>query len=141
MPQTLFTILNDEEISPATRPAIKEIKKQKNHFEVDVLITLWPKLSKSPKLSQTVEVDSIKPSNEEIEEQIERIKSQFAEVSKVERPLNSGDYAMINLSATKNGSEVRRILPINDYLVRTWKQLINTSSMDSKIRRCMLRVQ
>ena len=84
MPQTLFTILNDEEISPATRPAIKEIKKQKNHFEVDVLITLWPKLSKSPKLSQTVEVDSIKPSNEEIEEQIERIKSQFAEVSKVE---------------------------------------------------------
>lgn len=131
LPQTLFTILNDEEISPATRPAIKEIKKQKNHFEVDVLITLWPKLSKSPKLSQTVEVDSIKPSNEEIEEQIERIKSQFAEVSKVERPLNLGDYAMMNLSATKNGSEVKDFT-YNDYLYEVGSGSL-TPALDSKL--------
>src|SRR5210317_862794 len=131
LPQTLFTILNDEEISPATRPAIKEIKKQKNHFEVDVLITLWPKLSKSQKLSQTVEVDSIKPSNEEIEEQIERIKSQFAEVSKVERPLNSGDYAMMNLSATKNGSEVKDFT-YNDYLYEVGSGSL-TPALDSKL--------
>ena len=115
LPQTLFSILNDEEISPATRPAIKEIKKEKSHFDVNVLITLWPTLSKLPKLSQTVEVDSIAPTDEEIADQIERIKSQFAEVSKVERPLNSGDYAMMNLSATKNGVEVKDFT-YNDYL-------------------------
>ena len=32
LPENLFTILKDEEISPATRPAIKEIKKKKEFF-------------------------------------------------------------------------------------------------------------
>ena len=131
LPATLFSILNDEEISPATRPAIKEIKKQQNYFDVDVLITLWPKLSKLPKLSQTVEVDSITPTDEEIADQIERIKSQFAEVSKVERPLNSGDYAMINLSATKNGVEVKDFT-YNDYLYEVGTGAL-TPSLDSKL--------
>ncbi len=131
LPQTLFSILNDEEISPATRPAIKEIKKQKNHFDVEVLITLWPKLSKSPKLSQTVEVESIKPSDEEIEGQIERIKSQFAEVSKVERPLNSGDYAMMNLSATKNNVDLKDFT-YNDYLYEVGSGSL-TPALDSKL--------
>ena len=131
LPQTLFSILNDEEISPATRPAIKEIKKEKNHFDVNVLITLWPTLSKLPKLSQTVEVDSIAPTDEEIADQIERIKSQFAEVSKVERPLNSGDYAMMNLSATKNGVEVKDFI-YNDYLYEVGTGAL-TPSLDSKL--------
>ncbi|MFL2674538.1 MAG: trigger factor [Candidatus Actinomarina sp.] len=131
LPQTLFSILNDEEISPATRPAIKEIKKEKSHFDVNVLITLWPTLSKLPKLSQTVEVDSITPTDDEIADQIERIKSQFAEVSKVERPLNSGDFAMMNLSATKNGVEVKDFT-YNDYLYEVGTGAL-TPSLDSKL--------
>ena len=131
LPQTLFSILNDEEISPATRPAIKEIKKEKSHFDVNVLITLWPTLSKLPKLSQTVEVDSIAPTDDEIADQIERIKSQFAEVSKVERPLNSGDFAMMNLSATKNGVEVKDFT-YNDYLYEVGTGSL-TPSLDSKL--------
>lgn len=131
LPQTLFSILDDEEISPATRPAIKEIKKEKNHFDVNVLITLWPTLSKLPKLSQTVEVDSIAPTDDEIADQIERIKSQFAEVSKVERPLNSGDFAMMNLSATKNGIEVKDFT-YNDYLYEVGTGAL-TPSLDSKL--------
>ena len=131
LPQTLFSILNDEEISPATRPDIKEIKKEKSHFDVNVLITLWPTLSKLPKLSQTVEVDSITPTDDEIADQIERIKSQFAEVSKVERPLNSGDFAMMNLSATKNGVEVKDFT-YNDYLYEVGTGAL-TPSLDSKL--------
>jgi len=131
LPQTLFSILNDEEISPATRPAIKEIKKEKSHFDVNVLITLWPTLSKLPKLSQTVEVDSITPTDDEIADQVERIKSQFAEVSKVERPLNSGDFAMMNLSATKNGVEVKDFT-YNDYLYEVGTGAL-TPSLDSKL--------
>ena len=131
LPQTLFSILNDEDISPATRPAIKEIKKQKDHFDVDVLITLWPKLSKMPKLNQTVEVESITPTDDEISDQIDRIKSQFAEVSKVERPINSGDYAMVNLSAKNNGVEVKDFT-YNDYLYEVGTGSL-TPSLDSKL--------
>ena len=131
LPQTLFSILNDEDISPATRPAIKEIKKQKDHFDVEVLITLWPKLSKMPKLNQTVEVESITPTDDEITDQIDRIKSQFAEVSKVERPINSGDYAMMNLSAKNNGVEVKDFT-YNDYLYEVGTGSL-TPSLDSKL--------
>ena len=79
-------ILQKEEINPAVRPVVKDLKKEKKSYKVDVLITLWPKLSKLPKLNQTVTVDSIAPTEEEIENQTERIKLQFADVAKVERP-------------------------------------------------------
>ena len=107
LPENLFTILKDEEISPATRPAIKEIKKKKNSFDVEVLITLWPKISKLPKLDQTVEVESIKPTSEEIDDQIERVRSQFAEATKTDGAVKTGDYVLINLTSTKNNNEIK----------------------------------
>ena len=107
LPENLFSILKDEEISPATRPAIKEIKKKKNSFDVEVLITLWPKISKLPKLDQTVEVESIKPTSEEIDDQIERVRSQFAEATKTDRAVKTGDYVLINLTSTKNNNEIK----------------------------------
>ena len=61
LPEQIFEILNKEEISPAVRPVIKDLKKEKKSFKIEVLITQWPKLSKLPKLDQTVEVESIGP--------------------------------------------------------------------------------
>ena len=107
LPENLFSILKDEEISPATRPAIKEVKKKKDSFDVEVLITLWPKISKLPKLEQTVEVETIKPTTEEIEDQIERVRSQFAEATKTDRAVKTGDYVLINLTSTKNNQELK----------------------------------
>ncbi len=107
LPENLFSILKDEEISPATRPAIKEVKKKKDSFDVEVLITLWPKISKLPKLEQTVEVETIKPTTEEIEDQIERVRSQFAEATKTDRAVKTGDYVLINLTSTKNNQEIK----------------------------------
>mgnify|MGYP001291086088 FL=1 len=86
LPEQIFEILQKEELNPAVRPVVKDLKKEKKSYKVDVLITLWPKLSKLPKLNQTVEVESITPTEEEISDQIDRIKLQFADVTKVERP-------------------------------------------------------
>ena len=36
LPEKIFEILKSEEINPATRPVIKELKKEKNSFKVDV---------------------------------------------------------------------------------------------------------
>ena len=76
LPEQIFEILQKEEINPAVRPVVKDLKKEKKSYKVDVLITLWPKLSKLPKLNQTVTVDSIAPTEEEIDDQTERIKLQ-----------------------------------------------------------------
>ena len=131
LPGQIFEILNKEEISPAVRPVIKDLKKEKKSYKIEVLITLWPKLSKLPKLNQTVEVESIKPTEEEINEQIERIKLQFGEVEKVDRPAKESDYLLLNISGLENGNELKDF-NYQDYLYELGSALL-TPSLDSKL--------
>ena len=131
LPEQIFEILNKEEISPAVRPVIKDLKKEKKSYKIEVLITLWPKLSKLPKLSQTVEVESIEPTEEEINEQIERIKLQFGDVEKVDRPAKESDYLLLNISGTENGNELKDF-NYQDYLYELGSALL-TPSLDSKL--------
>ena len=131
LPEQIFEILNKEEISPAVRPVIKDLKKEKKSFKIEVLITLWPKLSKLPKLDQTVEVESIEPTEEEINEQIDRIKLQFGEVQKVDRPAKESDYLLLNISGLENGNELKDF-NYQDYLYELGSALL-TPSLDSKL--------
>ena len=131
LPEQIFEILNKEEISPAVRPVIKDLKKEKKSFKIEVLITLWPKLTKLPKLDQTVEVESIEPTEDEINEQIDRIKLQFGEVQKVERPAKESDYLLINISGSENGTELKDF-NYQDYLYELGSALL-TPSLDSKL--------
>ena len=131
LPEQIFEILNKEEIRPAVRPVIKDLKKEKKSFKIEVLITLWPKLSKLPKLDQTVEVESIEPTEEEINEQIDRIKLQFGEVQKVERPAKESDYLLLNISGSENGNELKDF-NYQDYLYELGSALL-TPSLDSKL--------
>jgi trigger factor len=131
LPEQIFDILQKEEINPAVRPVVKELTKEKKSFKVDVLVTLWPTLSKLPKLNQTVEVESITPTEDEINEQIERIKLQFGEVEKVERPSKASDYLLVNISSIENGNEVKEF-NYQDYLYELGSNLL-TPSMDSKL--------
>lgn len=131
LPGQIFEILSKEEISPAVRPVIKDLKKEKKSYKIEVLITLWPKLSKLPKLNQTVEVESIEPTEEEINEQIERIKLQFGEVEKVDRPAKESDYLLLNISGLENGNELKDF-NYQDYLYELGSGLL-TPSLDSKL--------
>ena len=131
LPEQIFEILQKEEINPAIRPVVKDLKKEKKSYKVDVLITLWPKLSKLPKLNQTVTVDSIAPTEEEIDDQTERIKLQFADVAKVERPSKTSDYLLVNISSKENGKELEDF-SYQDYLYELGSNSL-TPSMDSKL--------
>ena len=131
LPEQIFEILQKEELNPAVRPVVKDLKKEKKSYKVDVLITLWPKLSKLPKLNQTVEVESITPTEEEISDQIDRIKLQFADVTKVERPSKTSDYLLVNISAMENGKELAEF-SYQDYLYELGSNSL-TPSMDSKL--------
>ena len=131
LPEQIFEILQKEEINPAVRPVVKDLKKEKKSYKVDVLITLWPKLSNLPKLNQTVEVDSITPTEEEIADQIDRIKLQFADVTKVERPSKTSDYLLVNISGMENGKELEDF-SYQDYLYELGSNSL-TPSMDKKL--------
>ena len=131
LPEQIFEILQKEEINPAVRPVVKDLKKEKKSYKVDVLITLWPKLAKLPKLNQTVTVDSIAPTEEEIENQTERIKLQFADVAKVERPSKTSDYLLVNINSIENGKELEDF-SYQDYLYELGSNSLS-HSMDSKL--------
>ncbi len=131
LPEKIFEILKSEEINPATRPVIKDMKKEKDSFKVDVLVTLWPTLSKLPKLDQTVEVESIAPTDEEISEQVDRVKMQFADVSKVERPAKAGDFVLMNVSGQENNKELENF-NYQDFLYEMGSNSL-TPVLDSKL--------
>ena len=131
LPEQIFEILQKEEINPAVRPVVKDLKKEKKSYKVEVLITLWPKLSKLPKLNQTVTVESIAPTEEEIENQTERIKLQFADVAKVERPSKKSDYLLVNINSNENGKELEDF-SYQDYLYELGSNSLSPS-MDSKL--------
>ena len=131
LPEKIFEILKSEEINPATRPVIKEMKKVKDSFKVEVLVTLWPTLSKLPKLDQTVEVESIAPTDEEINEQVDRVKMQFADVSKVERPAKAGDFVLMNVSGQENNKELENF-NYQDFLYEMGSNSL-TPVLDSKL--------
>jgi trigger factor len=131
LPEKIFEILKSEELNPATRPVIKEMKKEKDSFKVDVLVTLWPTLTKLPKLDQTVEVESIAPTDEEINEQVDRVKMQFADVSKVERPAKAGDFVLMNVSGQENNKELENF-NYQDFLYEMGSNSL-TPVLDSKL--------
>ena len=131
LPEQIFEILQKEEINPAVRPVVKDLKKEKKSYKVDVLVTLWPTLSKLPKLNQTVTVDSIAPTEEEIESQTERIKLQFADVAKVERPSKTSDYLLVNINSIESGKELEDF-SYQDYLYELGSNSLSPS-MDSKL--------
>ena len=131
LPEKIFEILKSEELNPATRPVIKEMKKEKDSFKVDVLVTLWPTLSKLPKLDQTVEVESIAPTDEEINDQVDRVKMQFADVSKVERPAKEGDFVLMNISGQEKNKELENF-NYQDFLYEMGSNSL-TPVLDSKL--------
>ena len=66
-----------------------------------------------------------------MDDQIDRVRTQFAEVSKVERSLDSGDYALINVSAKKNNEELKDFA-YSDYLYEVGTNML-TPQLDSKL--------
>ena len=115
LPRLVFDILKDEEIEPAIGPSIQKIENKKDKFNVEVVITLWPKIKKLPKTDIKITISDIDPTDAEIEEQMQSIRGQFAEVELVDRAANREDYVTMNLTATRNGKELEG-LSVQDHL-------------------------
>jgi trigger factor len=62
-----------------------------------------------------VEVPSPEVPDEEIDEQIDRLRSQYGELTEVDRPAADGDYTTVDIHGTRDGEEVDG-LTADDYL-------------------------
>jgi trigger factor len=101
MPQVVTRAIDEEELQPATVPAITAIRDvDGGGVEVDVVITLWPKLEAIPDFTgRKIQVDDPAVTDEEIDRQIDALRNQFAELEDVDRPAIAEDYVLVNVDA------------------------------------------
>ena len=115
LPRLVFDFLKEKELQPAVTPSIQKIENKKDQYLVEIIVTLWPKIKKLPKTDIKITIDEIEPEDKEVSEQIENIRTQFAEVEKVERAADAGDFITMNLTVRRGGEDLEN-LSVQDHL-------------------------
>ncbi len=110
LPSLVGEALTEAGLRPATTPVVQELRDIDDGVEVEVKVTLWPKLERPPIYEgRRVSIETPEVTEEEIDEQIERLRDQFAELEDVQRPVVEGDYAVINLTASQHDKQIEEL--------------------------------
>lgn len=108
LPELVGPAIEEAELEPATTPRVEAVRDAEGGgVDVDIKVTLWPLLDAVPDFAgRTVAIDSPSVQDEEVDEQIDRLRDQYAELEDVERPATDGDFVMINISASVDGEDI-----------------------------------
>ena len=101
--------IDDAGLEPVTVPSVAAIRDESEdgYVEIDVTVTLWPELDALPELGEfEIEVEDPAVTQEEIDEQLDALRNQFAELEDHEGELSDGDFAMIDLTVTQDGASI-----------------------------------
>lgn len=101
--------IDEAGLDPVTVPSVSAVRDDSDDgtVEVDVIVTLWPALDALPDLGEVeIEVEDPAVTQEAIDEQLDALRNQFAELEDYEGELSEGDFAMIDISIMKDGTEV-----------------------------------
>ena len=102
----LNEVLTEEDLSPAVNPELESMDDVEGGVEVEVRVTLWPKISTPAYRDRRIEVTDPHVSDDEVEAQITRMLTQFATVEEVDRSADEGDFVSIDVEATRDGEDV-----------------------------------
>ncbi|BDZ56258.1 trigger factor [Agromyces marinus] len=103
--------VTEHELRPLGRPAadIVEWPNEKD-FSGDLLLSIEvdvrPEIELPEYAGLELTVDAVEVSDDEITEELERLRTRFGTLVTVDRPATSGDFATIDLVATIDGAEV-----------------------------------
>ncbi|MGF1666230.1 MAG: trigger factor [Acidimicrobiia bacterium] len=107
LPDKVGSVLEELQLDPAVTPELEAVDEVDDGVGVKVRVTLWPELSSVPgHEGRTVDVGSPDITDEEMADQIDRIRDQFAELGEAGRPAEVGDFLTIDISATSDGEDV-----------------------------------
>ncbi len=101
----LNEFLDTEGIDPAINPELESIDDVADGVEVEVKVTLWPRVDLPEYRDRKIEVTNPAVTPEDIETQTNRMLEQFGTVEEVERPAAIGDFISIDIAATKDGED------------------------------------
>lgn len=107
IPPKLSDVLVNESLRPAVNPSLEKVEDVDGGVAVEVKVTLWPSLEEPPPYrDRKIEIESPEVTEEEVEEQLERMREQFGQVEEVERPAQEGDFVSVDITATADGEEL-----------------------------------
>ena len=101
--------IDEAGLDPVTIPSVSAIRddNEDGTVEIDVLVTLWPVLESLPDFDDfEIEVEDPAVTQEEIDEQLDALRNQFAELSDHDGELSDGDFAMIDITVSQDGDEI-----------------------------------
>ncbi|MEO7556609.1 MAG: trigger factor [Acidimicrobiales bacterium] len=98
----------------------------------DAVVEVRPVITVGGYQHLRVELARPEATDEEIDDQIDRLRQQFAELSSVERPAQDGDHASISITGSRNG-EVVPGLQADDYLYEVGTATVATE-LDDNLR-------
>jgi len=101
--------IDEAGLDPVTPPTVSAVRDESEDgpIEIDVLVTLWPVLESLPDFGEIeIEVDDPAVTDEEMDEQLDALRNQFAELADYEGELSDGDFALIDLDVESDGEPV-----------------------------------
>ena len=96
-------------LEPVTVPSVSAVRDDSENgtVEIDITVTLWPVLDALPDFGDIeVEVEDPTVTEEEITEQVDALREQFAELVEHEGELSDGDFALIDIAVEIEGETV-----------------------------------
>lgn len=106
IPAALASAIVEAKLSPVVYPRLEAVRDAEGGVEVDVLITLWPQVDALPAYAgRRVTIERPEVTDADVDDQIQRMRDQFAELEDVSREAFDGDFVLIDMKTTLDGAE------------------------------------
>jgi trigger factor len=101
--------IDEAGLEPVTVPSVAAVRDDNEDgvIEIDITVTLWPVLDALPDFGDIeIEVEDTSVSEEEIAEQVDALREQFAELVEHDGKLGDGDFALIDIAVEIDGDAI-----------------------------------
>jgi trigger factor len=106
IPVVLGGALEEAELEPVIYPRLKDVRDKGEKVEVDVVVTMWPTVDDVPEyVGLEVEIDIPEVTDQEVDDQVEMMRNQFAELVDVSREAFDEDFVVVDIATTLGGAE------------------------------------
>ncbi len=117
--------LGELDIVLAATPTVERVGDTDTGIEISVIVASWPTLDETPNyVGREIEISGPLVSEEDLAEQVDRMREQFAELTEVDRPARDDDYAVVDLAAVDTDGAAIDELAAHDLTIRVGPSFI-----------------
>jgi trigger factor len=107
LPKKYIEALEANELQPLAQPEIEVTKLEDNELlEFTAEVDVRPEVELPSYDGLEAEVPDLEVTDADVEEQVQALRERFATLSDVERPVEDGDFVVLDLKATQDGEPV-----------------------------------